>query len=354
MAHLKNSSLLSALCISVLCFISNGASAVSLDENSHEIQLSSRLLIAEDPSSSWQLEEAIAELAGNGVTWTDPGFPNFGFSTSSYWASVTIDNDFATNQRWLAKLDFASIDRVDFHYQDEDGFWVQKSAGDTLPFVDRDIKNHAIMLSFPVLAGQTQTLYFRVQTDGSVQMLLSLLSLDEYQLQSTNEFFWAGIYYGMIFIIALYSFIIWASTADRSYLYYVLFLFFGGLYSFAFQGFAYQYLWPDNAFWANRSIVVIVALVTAAGIMFVRSFLEVGSISRRYDKVLFSTVIFSLVLAVLGLLLPYALLMRFLIVFILAVLILISIAAWIALRPRLPTGRILPCGMVNSSGQHCD
>lgn len=312
----------------VLSLAAGMSHAVTLDEDTGEIMPGDAMTLVEDASGNWALEDAVAALQSEGEVWSGPGFPVLGFTSSAYWAAVTIDNAFASDQEWLAKMKFATIDKIDLYYQLPDGTWVHKVAGDTLPLANRDIDHHSIIFTVPVFAGQTQTLYFRVENAGSVQLPISLMSLEEFQLQSKTEFFWAGVYYGLVLIIALYSFFIWISTKDRSYLYYVLFLLAGGLYSFSFQGFAYQYLWPDNPFWANRSILLLCGLASASGLMFVRYFIEVGKVNQALDKLLYWMALVSLAYAVACIILPYFLLSRFLIIMTLTDLVLITYVSW--------------------------
>ncbi len=316
------------LSLLVLTLVARVGHAVTLDEDTGEILPGDAMTLVEDVSGSWALEDAIAALQSEGEVWNGPGFPVLGFTSSAYWAAVTIDNAFASDQEWLAKMKFATIDKIEMYYQMPDGTWVNKAAGDTLPLANRDIDHPSIIFTVPVFAGQTQTLYFRVENAGSVQLPISLISLEEFQLQSKTEFFWAGVYYGLILIIALYSFFVWVSTKDRSYLYYVLFLISGGLYSFSVQGFAYLYLWPDNPFWANRSILLLCGLASATGLMFVRYFIEVSRVNQALDKLLHWMALVSLVYAGLCIILPYFLLSRFLIVITLMDLGLITYVSW--------------------------
>ena len=306
----------------------------TLDENTGEILPSGVMTVVEDVSASWALEDAIDALQSEGEGWNGPGFPVFGLTSSAYWAAMSIDNTFTTDQQWLAKMRFASIDRIDIYYQAADGTWVHKAAGDTLPLANRDVDHHSILFAVPIFAGKSQTLYFRVESTGSLQMPISLMSMQEFQVQSKNEFFWAGLYYGVIMVIAMCSAFIWVSTKDRSYLYYILYLLAGGLYAFSFQGFSYQYLWPENPFWAHRSILVLAGLSCAAGLMFVRHFIEIARVSQALDILMQRMVVVALGFSVLGLMLPYFLLTGVLILLVLTVMVLVSYASWKSLKRR--------------------
>ncbi len=326
--------IISALCLLAVCgtWPLAVSAAVELEEGMGEIELGANLVVIEDERASLTRDEAIEKLATEGEIWDSPGFPTLGYSDSAFWASVDISNTFTSNQNWLVKMKFPGTDRFDFYYQDEAGNWIEKTAGDTLPFEDREIKHHALVFQFPVLASQTQTLYFRAQSKGSVQLPIYLTSLIDYQLNSKNEYFWIGLYYGLLAIVALYSLFIWFSTKDRSYLYYVFFVLSGGLFSFSFQGLSFQYLWPDSPYWANRSIHTLIGLMCASGLMFVRSFIDMRIYQRSVDELCRITVYVALAYALASLILPYVALVFLMNVITVASLGLVSVAAWLVAR----------------------
>ncbi|MEZ5526432.1 MAG: 7TM diverse intracellular signaling domain-containing protein [Gammaproteobacteria bacterium] len=306
--------------------------AVELEDGQGQIVPGASMRIAQDERANWTLDEAVQALARDGQAWESRGFPTLGYSDAAVWASIETTNRYPSDQVWLLKMDFPTTDRVDFYYRDAAGNWVQKSAGDTLAFDERDVRNHALIFRFPVLAGQNQTLYVRVQSKGSIQLPIYLSSLSDYQLQSQNGYFWMGLYYGLLLIVALYSFIIWLTSRDKSYLYYVLFVLSAALYSFSFQGLAFEFLWPDNPYWANRSIMAIIALASASGLMFVRSFIELKIFQNFLDDLLRFAVYISLVYAALSLVLPYEYLVWLMNGVALLDLVIISYTTWVVAK----------------------
>lgn len=297
-----------------------------LESGEGELEPGDSLRLIEDERANWTREEAIAALAMQGAIWSEPGFPSIGYTDSAYWASVVVRNRFSEDQSWLVKFKFASLDRLDFWYQDAGGQWIQKSAGDTLPFDGRDVAHHSILFSFDALAGQTQTLYFRVESSGSLQLPLSFLSLADFQQVSKNEYFWIGLYYGILCIVGLYSLFIWSSTRDKVYLYYVLFLLTGGLFSFSFQGLSFQYFWPDNPYWANRSIMTFIALASASGMMFARDFIALEKFDERYFKLFKGIAAAALAYALLSLVVPYNFLVYLMNLFLVFIAVVVSLA----------------------------
>jgi len=301
--------------------------ALPLESGAGELSPGSNLRLIEDPRANWTFEDAVAALESQGELWSQPGFPTLGYTESAYWAAVDVSNRFTADQTWLLKFKLASLDRLDFWYQNSQGQWIQKSAGDTLAFDGRDIAHHSLIFSFEALAGQAQTLYLRVQSNGSVQLPVTLLSLEEFQQSSKSEYFWIGLYYGILAVVALYSLFIWVSTREQLYLYYVYFLVFGGLFSFSFQGLSFQYFWPDNPYWANRSIMTFIALACASGLAFVRAFITLEQFNAPLDRVFKGLIVASLGYALVSIVVPSGFLVILMNLFIVMLVVVVSMGA---------------------------
>lgn len=332
MAHARIFLLSLLLCIVGQGFFVKPVAALTLESGEGALESGGSIVYVEDERANWTLEQAIAGLATNAQAWGQPGFPVLGYSESAYWAAIEIDNQFALDQQWLAQMKFPTIDRIDFYYQNAAGEWIHKLGGDTLPFAGRDVAHHSIIFTFPVFASQPQTLYFRVQSNGSIQLPISLVSMEDFHSGAAAEYLWIGLYYGMLGIIALLSMGVWAATHERSYLYFGLFLLSGGLFSFSFQGLAFQHIWPDNPFWANRSVMTLLALTSASGMMFVRSFINLYAFNRALDRLLSIFVFISLAYALLSLIIPYDLLVWLMNMVVLGDIMLVSYATWYVAR----------------------
>lgn len=263
------------------------------------------LLLFEDTSAGMVLEEAMAALAEQGFYWSRPGFPVFGFTPSVYWGRILVSNQNETPQQWLLGIDFPTIDLFDFYVLDGNGEWLHKAAGDSLPFAAREIEHHNIKFSFDLLPGQQQALYFRAQSQGSLQLPLTLESSESRWTGASLGLILAGMYFGSLLMIASYSIFMWYSIKQQAYLTLALFIFAGGLYSFSFHGYAYQYLWPGSPGWANISILFFIGLASALGLLFVRDYLNTKEFDRLGDLLLRGAVIVSAVYAVATMVSPY-------------------------------------------------
>ena len=92
-----------ALTLVVSSVTAGSVNASSLDEFSTEIFPGGEMVLAEDVNQAWTLEEAIGNLVDSGELWGSPGFPVLGFTSSAWWASLTIDNEFTEGLDQLSR-----------------------------------------------------------------------------------------------------------------------------------------------------------------------------------------------------------------------------------------------------------
>ena len=75
----------------------------------------------------------------------------------------------------------------------------------------------------------------------------------------------------------------------------------------ALTGLGFQYLWPDNLFWHQKSQAVIIPIAIASAISFNRSFLALHRQAPRLDKIGYAIFALSAALVFLGFAMPYSL-----------------------------------------------
>jgi two-component system, sensor histidine kinase LadS len=242
------------------------------------------LLLLDDQDGSLSFVQARDQLALLGQPWMAPGQPNLGYRRSALWVRVDLTNRFDTPAEWVAFTNFSQLSRVDFYYQTAAGEWVQRSAGSALPFRSRDRMHRSINFEFPVMPGQSQSIYFRIQTAGSLQFPLALGNEAYFIAESQRALFTAGLYFGLMLMIAIYSIAVWYSSYETGFLYFGLLVIAGSLYSLTTMGLAYQYLWPESPSWAGKATGIFALMASAAGTAFVRSFLNLHQFGEQLDN----------------------------------------------------------------------
>ncbi|MDO9476787.1 MAG: 7TM diverse intracellular signaling domain-containing protein, partial [Pseudohongiella sp.] len=241
------------------------------------------MLLLDDVDGNLSFEEAQLQLDTLGQPWMAPGQPNLGYRGGALWVKVELSNRFEQTDQWVAYTNFSNLARIDFYYQDIDGNWQTHAAGSSLPFRARALTHRSINFEFPVIPGQAQTLYFRVESTASLQFPLAIGSEEYFFAEAQRSLFTAGLYYGLMLMISIYSFTVWYSSRETGFFYFGIVVVCGGLYSLAAQGLAYQYIWPESPEWGNRATAVFSLMACTAGMMFVRTFLGLRNLDARLD-----------------------------------------------------------------------
>jgi signal transduction histidine kinase len=100
--------------------------------------------------------------------------------------------------------------------------------------------------------GETQTVYLRVRSKGPISLPISAWNATDFLQHDRNGALLDGLYFGALLALILFNLFIYLSVRDSSYLYYVAYLGFIGLFMAATSGLLTRYFLPDNPVLANR------------------------------------------------------------------------------------------------------
>jgi signal transduction histidine kinase len=91
---------------------------------------------------------------------------------------------------------------------------------------------------------------------------------------------------GIILIMFFYNLFIYFAVRDKSYLYYVAFVIFGGLTQIGIKGINFQYLWPDQPAFQLKSVVLFACIAGMSTLFFTRNFLHTKENAPRINVVI--------------------------------------------------------------------
>lgn len=153
-------------------------------------------------------------------------------------------------------------------------------------------------------------MYLRLHSEGSVQAPLTLWSSDAYLEAQPTRLYVLGLIYGVLLGMLVYNLFIFISVRDRSYLYYILYIASFGLYQVSVNGAGVAYFWPDHPWWANAATPLFIGAAGLFGCQFARSFLQMASHSRAFDRFLQGLMACSVLVMVMSLAQDYGIALR--------------------------------------------
>lgn len=255
--------------------------AVTLDgpAQSHILYKSVEFLEDDNRSLSWHevLDSSIERQ------WLTTKKVNAGRSyyDGTLWAKITLNNNQSISD-WMLMVNWAHLQYLDMRVVDEQGDVIESfETGLSRPFNQRPVENRFYTFPIKFYLGDTITLYFKVQNEFNIQLPLKIYSLDEYNKMEQYKLLWLGSFFGILLVMAVYNLFIYLSTAQTSYLYYVIFVLCNFLYQASFTGIGHQYLWRDNDFVIANSYSFFTSLVYIPASLFMTDFLNLKKEAPR-------------------------------------------------------------------------
>ncbi|UVL66337.1 MULTISPECIES: hybrid sensor histidine kinase/response regulator [unclassified Pseudomonas] len=290
------------------------AVAVDFDDATRHLPLGETLQVFEDPDGSTSIAQVSEPTFANHFRAHHEPVLNAGYSTSVFWLKIDLrylPSATATPRQWLLELAYPPLDHLELYLPDSTGTYrLAQRTGDALPYASRQIRQNNYLFELPLPPGQATTVYLRLHSQGSVQAPLALWSAEAYMEDQPTRLYVLGMIYGVLLVMLVYNLFIYLSVRDVSYLYYILYIASFGLYQVSVNGAGVAYFWPDSPWWANASTPLFIGAAGLFGCQFARHFLQLGKISRGFDRLLQLLMLGGGLVMVLAVSMPYGIALR--------------------------------------------
>jgi len=208
-------------------------------------------------------------------------------TSAAYWLKLNLKDQSKKERKWV--LEYLSIHAQDvrFYVKGKDGSYIEEVVtGQSYPFNKRPYKVSNIVFDFPSnLDGKT--FYVRMKSKHMVGFEFKIRTNTYFTRYAVNEYYFLGFYYGILFIMAVYNFLLFLNSGIRTYIYYVFYVLSCMLNSFTEDGIGFQFLWsrhPEWNYFINNHLWGILLLLTF--VLYSASFLELRKNHRKYYRFL--------------------------------------------------------------------
>jgi diguanylate cyclase (GGDEF)-like protein len=307
-----------ALAALILRFAAAHAEPVPLPGPRDGVSVGSYAEALEDPSGNLQLADVAGPAHAARFARIGKETPNFGYTYSAFWLRFELPRETAGLLAPLLALEirFPSIDSIELHvpYRGAAGleYRVQR-AGDLQPWNTREVKHRNHVFRVPLAGLAEAPTYIRVQTRSVLTVPAFLWRPEALVAHDRNSQLVYGLFYGLVIALFLYNLMLFGALRDWTYLWYVLYVCTFGIGLAAFDGLAFQYLWPDSVWWANHALGAALCATLFFGTQFARNFLNTPAITVFADRFMLAAMALSaagVLFAATGWLVSYGTIMR--------------------------------------------
>jgi hypothetical protein len=205
---------------------------------------------------------------------------------TSYWFKINIKSNSAAQKHYLLEFFDQTIDHIDVYIPKEGGHYERKELGDRFKFSERGLRHKNFEIPVRNSGDQVDTYYVNIRSSQIADAILVLRSVDWFISYALNEYFFFGIFYGMILVFSLYNLIMYSATGQKQYLYYVLYILSVGLYEMSTDGIAYEYLWPNLPAWNQVAYAFALCATSVFALLFTRQLLHVKTKAPKLNRLI--------------------------------------------------------------------
>jgi len=220
----------------------------------------------------------------------------------NYWYKIQIDNKFQIPKSMVLEFANSTISNIHVFVKRNTKLVEFRATGNSLPFNTRDINISHFCFQLEFAANERLTIFAQILPNGdALNTPVELYDSLSFTNKSNKEGLLNGIYYGLMFLTIIISFVILLSFTSISkksnYIFLGILLFFT-LWNATLDGLAFQYLWPSNP-WISSFCIYSLPLL---GIIFMSLFADdikgkqFLSILMFYIKLILSLIILLFIL----------------------------------------------------------
>lgn len=320
--------LLRSLSLFLLLILGGNALALSIDVGRdftrHDIGLGVEFLV--DPAG-----ELTVDTASRHPDWQISHVTalNFGFSPEVYWIRFSIRNSSHQPVDLIIETRFPFLDHLDFTLWAGQHPPKHQRLGDTLPFSSRPVRHSHFLLPLTIQPQEETRVLLRVESTSAKQIPMTLWEKRTFVEQDHVRSIYYGLLYGLVLAIGLYHLLIFLSVQESAFLYYAFFNFCLVCLFMSLHGVPAIFLGDVSLALNDKLLLLSMSGCAAFPSLFTHEVLQMQATRPRLARSLRIVVYGAIILVVLTFLLPYAVMIR-----IMVLLTLVTIIANVAAHVR--------------------
>lgn len=229
---------------------------------------------------------------------------NFGFNSSALWLRFELQAK--QSNEYILHIPYPILDYLD-NYSFIDGIPLKVvRTGDARMFDTRAVDHVDFVFPYTLAENQTLTVYLRIDSQGTLDVPLRFLSKENFLDNNNDQIYFRGFVMGILWLMLFYNLFIFLSIKDHVYGFYVLNIFAFLVSSNAYDGGAFQVLWPGYPVLNDYVFPIFNGLSQLTSLLFMMALLQIMSHRAWYKYYFLGLIAIVSTFPILGALLPYS------------------------------------------------
>ena len=207
----------------------------SLNEERYPKSYKSIFIDTTGSLTKWQINDGLFKEQGENTIETNPN------TNYAYWYRIKISNN-SPNTNWLLEFYDPHISGIELYENDE---IIANSTGSTKKFSTKDYQHKNFVFELNPKKNKVTTYYIRLKSTYHSDFSFIIKTHKSFSNYALYEYFYLGMFYGILAILAIYNLFLYFSIKENSYLYYVAYIACAAIHTFSEDGLGFQFVWPN-------------------------------------------------------------------------------------------------------------
>jgi hypothetical protein len=284
--HFKKS-FLSVVCLLIAWLPISAQQVVAMQDTvAQHIFTFKEIEVIEDSTGKFSFSDIKSEAFESKFKASSSSTPQTKKLNQTYWFRIKIKNNDLVKKSFLLEFFDQTIDHITAYIPQPDNTYKVENLGDAHAFDKRLIHHKNFEIPLQNEGNSVQTYYFKIQSSQISDIIIVLRTAEWFISYALDEYFYFGIFYGMILVFSFYNLIMFVAIRQKQYLYYVLYNLSVGFFEMSTDGIAYQYLWPNATAWNQVSYAFALCATSIFALLFTRELLFVKAKAPKLNKLI--------------------------------------------------------------------
>ncbi|WP_316805023.1 7TM diverse intracellular signaling domain-containing protein [Pedobacter nototheniae] len=247
--------------------------------------------VLEDDHDQYSFENITSKAFDQKFKASKSSTPQTKKLNKTYWFRIKIKENELAKKPFLLEFFDQTIDHITAYIPQSNQSFRVEELGDSNPFSKRLIHHKNFEIPIQNDGEAIQTYYFKIKSSQISDVIIVLRSAEWFISYALDEYFYFGIFYGMILVFSFYNLIMFIAIRQKQYLYYVLYNLSVGFFEMSTDGIAYQYLWPNAPGWNQVAYAFALCATSIFALLFTRELLLVKIKAPKLNQLIIGVIV---------------------------------------------------------------
>lgn len=244
------------------------------NQNEYEFSIN-HVQILEDTTNTITIHDILKNQNKIAFTEMQENFKNYGFTQSTFWLKIHIQNNSPKENGYLLHFSYPLINTLHFYSTCENTVIDSIITGENYPHESRMVYSNFFVFTLDVPANSERVFYIRLYNSGeTLRIPLKIEKKSARADYGNKKTFTDSLFYGYLIFAIAFNLFLFILIRRKIYFYLTAFLITMTIFLLVIQGYAFQYLWPESPVFSNHSLVLFSQLSSFAILEFANVFLK--------------------------------------------------------------------------------